>query len=408
MYQDSENVMSFFKSQSNGQGFKGPHYKYDNGKMVHPMSSSYQGQMSGRNDPVIKKRYMGFNAYSRSRDILGTGHDLDRFLEAQLALLPEEQMGFVDPMTIKKDSPLTTGDSAAYNAIFGAQAIIQVVQSANALNALPHTVWPSSGFRAVSSPSHSSGVGVAQSSDRPATLEPTYQELSIPPKEIAGTTELSDVLVELANTDDVVTFEVNREIVHSNFMDAWDTDLLVDGDTAPGNNFESIDRVTATDAYATALSWTDGGGVVDTELHGMDPGSYSWWDAGGTSHDSGSDRYLSTNMLNLAIATTQPYWVRGWDRENILFLTKYDTQAELENLEDAKQFITSASAQFDVGGVMTQEGADVGVPVSKYKHVPIIQDPNVVADDIGRIHLVNTEYLNLSFGRPLEVLGIAG
>lgn len=374
--------------------------KFVNGKMCHPATKVFDGyRVPGGHNGALKKRYSQMNAWGMG-NLEGISHPVERYYEGQLMLLPEGKMAIVDPMMTmgKTDAPLNTSDSAAFNAIFQSQAVLQVTQSAVYLNAVPHTVWPSSGFRAVITAAITSGVGVAESSDRPDTIEPTYLEIPITPKEGAVATELSDILMSLEDKDDVVTFTVNKEVVESNFLDAWDTDLLQDGDTLADYNMESLDRATMSYAGATALGWTAG----DEDLY-VDRSTYSSFD-GQVSHASGSDRYLTRKLIDAGIRAVQPYWQNQNDFSKKFFLTGFDTQVEWDALEEAKQFLTSGNVQFGMNGVQTMPGHETGVTVVKYKNIPLLLDKNVQSDDIPRIYLVDTDHVGLSFGRPLEIL----
>lgn len=322
----------------------------------------------------------------------------DEQLKGQLVLGPDNTYGFQDPSLMQKDSPLTNADSGAFNAIYGgASAVIQVAQSSKLIKALPQTIWPQSGFRtAYAAAISTGGCGVAYSSDRPATIEPTYMEIGVNPKECAVSTELSDVLVIQGETDDAVTFSVNKAVVESNVLDAWDYDMLVDGNTLAGNNFESIDRITASSTTSTNLSWT----AADEDLYSVDRSTYTWFNA--NSYDaSGTDRYLARSHLDVAIAACMPYWEDEGPNGKFI-LTDQNTRASLESLEEAKQHLTTGGASFGVNGVQTLEGQDGGVVLAKYKGFPIVYDKNVQADDIGRIYLLDTNHTYLSMGRPME------
>ncbi len=372
--------------------------KFINGSAT-PTYSSYNGMRSRNSNNAIRKRYDAFNAWGPGFNVgPSVGQFYEHMIDGQLRLLPEGKMAITDPIMMQKtDAPLTNADGGAFNAIFGAAAVIQYAQNANTISSLGMTVWPSSGFRLSSAASISSDVGIAQSSDRPDTIEPTYVEVPITPKEIAITSELSDILVIQGETDDAVTFSVNKEVSQSNFMDAWDSDLLVDGNTLAGNNFESIDRVTASAATATNLSWT----AADEDLYGIDRTGAAYWDA--QSYDaSGTDRFLSRSLLDIGLRKAQKFWADPSSVEKSFWLTGYDLMPDWEALEEAKQFLTSGRATFGVNGVSTMAGMDGGVTLMKYKGIPIIQDKNVTVDTKPRVYLLNTDYIGLSFGRPLE------
>jgi hypothetical protein len=227
-------------------------------------------------DREIAKRYAQMNAVAPGWN-RGPSVEVfyDSMLQGQLTITIDGKMAYEDPL-LRKDSPITNADTGAFNAIYGgAQAIIQVAQNSNSLNSLPQTVWPQSGFRIVTTAAVASGCGVAYSSDRPATIEPTYLEVGVSPKECAISTELSDVLVIQGETDDAVTFSLNKEVVESNVLNSWDADLLIDGNTLAANNFESIDRMTASYTTAGNLSWT----AADEDWHGISRNATNaYWD----------------------------------------------------------------------------------------------------------------------------------
>jgi len=373
--------------------------KYVNGKFGRS-AMPYAGAVPANCPSSVRKRMAQFNTWSPGYNYgLPLGNYYEALMNGQLNLLPDGKMAITDPMTMTKDSPITTADTGAHNYIYGATAVIQYAQNANAYNAIGKSVWPSSGFRVNYTAAVSSGIGVAQSSDRPATIEPTYLEVSVLPKEIAIATELSDVLVILGETDDAVTFSVNKEQVESNVMNSWDTDMLVDGNTLAGNNFESLDRVTASSTTSSNLGWT----TADEDLHGLDRSSYTWFNA--QSYDaSGSDRYLTRSHLDTALYAALPYFSNPSERSSAFWLTGYTTMPSWESLEEAKQFLTTGYSQIDVNGVKTQPGLEGGVSLMRYKGIPIIQDNNVVADTLERIYLLNSEYVKMVMGRPLEFL----
>lgn len=382
---------------------------YVKGKVTYDGAASEVAHQSSGQPSHIRKRFNGFTAVAPGWGGYGPrmtslGDYYDKILTGQLVLTPDNKYAFVDPLmsnpTLKKDSPLTNADTGAYNTIFGAQAIIQYVQHNQALSALPKSVWPQSGFRVVTTAPWSSGLGHAQSGDRSATEEPTYLEVSVTPKEISKSFELSLILDMQSNTDDTVTYTVNRDVCESAFLNAWDADILVDGATAAGNNFDSLDRYTASYSVANTFTWN---GTYEDYWHSPQRSAASYWDAQAY-HNSGTDRYLTRSHLDTMIYACSSYWTSNVERGNKFLLTGPTTMPSFESLEEAKQFITTTSVTMGINGVSTNTGQDGGYVATAYKKFPIIFDYNVAADTLERIYLIDTDYCGIVMGRPLELI----
>ena len=358
----------------------------------------------------IRKRFMGFTAVAPGYGGYGPmmkplGDYYNTMLEGQLRLTQDDQFAFVDPLMTtlsKTDSPLTNADTGAFNTIFGAQAIIQYTQNANALGSLPKSVWPQSGFRVVSAAPFSSTLGLAQSSDRPATEEPTYVEVSVTPVQIAKTFEISMILDMQSNTDDTVTYSVNKEVCQTAFMNAWDVDLLEDGttDSIFKNQFDTLDRYTQNYTNGTAATWN---GTYEMYWHSTRRSTTGYWDAQSYAN-GGTDRYLTRSHIDTLIYACAPYWASPADRGNKFFLTGPTTMPSIESLEEAKQFITTEKVSYGVNGISTNKGNDGGYVASAYKGMPIVFDQNVEKDTIARIYLIDTDYAGIVMGRPLEMV----
>lgn len=375
---------------------------YDNGRVSY---RSLVPHIPSGTPAKVQKRYYQFTALAPG---FNKGPSVteyyDAMLQGQLEFTLDGKQALVDPLMTenvrKDDAPLTNADTGAFNAIYGGlQAVIQVTQNSKFLNALPQTVWPQSGFRVVSSQAFSSGLGVADSSDRPATEESTYVEIGVSPKLIAKTFELGMIMTMQGETDDAVQFALNKDVIESAFMNSWDADMLQDGNTLAGNNFESVDRYTASYTTASNLSWT----ANDENWHGVERNATNaYWDA--ASYDnSGTDRYLTRSLVDTALYAVLPYFTDPSDFGKLFMATGHKTMPSFKSLEEAKQILTVERTSFGPDGVQ-RGGQDTGLVMSGYMGVPIVLDFNVQTDTIQRIYGVNTEYAGIAMGRPLELI----
>ena len=163
--------------------------------------------------------------------------------------------------------------------------------------------------------------------------------------------------------------------------------------TVAGNNFESIDRVCSSQSEESAL--LDAG---DADIYGLDRSASTAYDAY-VSHNSGTDRALTSAMMRTAILTIQQ---NSGKRPNVI-LTGYDTYEDIIALyESQTRYLTDARISISVNGVQTQAGADVGLVVQAVLGIPVLLDGNVPQDTKSRVYFLNTEFLFLSIAMPTQ------
>lgn len=308
----------------------------------------------------------------------------------------------VDPLAALTKTTLTSGDTGAFNAIYGAIATIQVLQQHNFFGALPQRPYNKYGFRAVGAAAISSDAGIAEGANIPTAVEPTYYEIGVGQKELGVVTEMSTRMELYSTRDDTITFGGNAQVVFSNFLTSIDYDMLRDFDTLPTRtnyyNTESIDRITATTAARTALSYTDG----DEDLYGIDRSTYTWFDSH-CYYDATADREISTDLLDGMYADCVPYW--GQDLSNKMWVTTPTTQKYWSALEGGKQRFSQATAINSVGnGIQPTMGQAGGYKTATYNTYPIVLDAQVNADTIGRVYLLDNNHNGLLVGRPIEAI----
>ncbi len=288
----------------------------------------------------------------------------------------------------KSDAPVLTTTTGVYNAVYGAQAFSQLNNEANAFALLPKRPWEKSGWRVITADAGSAADGgVEENGTLPETTKPTFAEISTKPKQVMHNFDVSFIHEGLvAKGDDALgDMEFLRGYFATKHAKAINGQLLVDGDTLAGYGFESIDRVTASAAYATAVSWT----AADEDIYSIDRSSNSWADAV-VSHNSGTDRYLTDDLIRDTLASLE----NNGAKTNVM-LTGNDTKWRIFGLYENQVrypgvLDKSVSVQIGINGVNTEEGLGVGMRVATVYGIPLFTSQNVAKDTISRIYLLDT------------------
>lgn len=304
---------------------------------------------------------------------------------------------------VKKDAPVITTTTGVYNPIFGAMAFSQLNNEANVFAALPKFPWQHSGYRAVTADATSSNYGaVAENGDIPATIKPTFAEITVTTKQVAHAFDVSYIQEgKVKKGDDAIgDMEWLRGYFAVRHAKDINEQLLLDADTLAGNGFESIDRVTQSFACAiTALSYTAG----DEDIYGIDRSANSWAD-GTIEHNSGTDRYLTDKLIRDTLATLE-----GVGARTNLMITGTDTKWRIFGIYDTQvryMGVLQKDQSFKIGinGVQTEDGIGVGIRVATVYGIPLISSQHVVQDTISRIYLLDTTEQE---GTGIPRLGIA-
>ena len=301
----------------------------------------------------------------------------------------------------KVNAPILSSTTGVFNAIFGAQAFSQLNQESNVFGILPKYPWQKSGWRAITADAGSTASGgVAENGTLPDTIKPTFQEITVTAKQVVHTFDVSylhEGLVQKGD-DGLGDMEFNRGYHATNHAKKINEMLCVDAGTLAGNNFESVDRVTFSNAANTALGYDTG----DEDIYGIDRSSYSWADAV-VDHNSGTDRVLTDELIRDTLATIEA----NGGRTNII-LTGADTKSRImglyENQVRYPGVTSNTTLQVGVNGVQTDEGAEVGQRVATVYGIPLFVSQAVKKDTISRIYLLDTT-VQESTGIPR--LGIA-
>ena len=324
--------------------------------------------------------------------------DVRAFMSRPLQMF-EQALVPVDPLNAMQKTDLNIAATGAWNSIYGAIAIIQQAQQQNAYAALPSMGYAKAGFRFTSAAAISSGAGIADGGAVPTTVVPTYIECDVGLKEVAVATDLTNRLELHSTKNDDVTFAGNAQVVFSNFMNAIDTDILVNYHTAAGNNLESIDRVTSNATATSDLSYTSG----DEDMYSQDRSSVTSF-AGYLNENAGVERPVSLSLIEALFGSAQPYW--GNDMGNKFWLTGVLTQTAWSFLEGGKQRFSQETVVNSVGeGIQPVIGQAGGFKLATYDNFPIVVDANVTKNTtLPKIYLIDKNHMWKVMGRPIEAI----
>ena len=306
----------------------------------------------------------------------------------------------------KADAPVITTTTGVLNKVFGAMAFNQLNMEGNVFALLPKYPWQHSGFRVITADAGSSADGgLAESATVPDTIKPNFAEISLTVKQISHTFQVSMIqngLVKKTGDDAIGDMEFLRGYFAVKHSKAINQQLCIDTDTlaSAGNTLESLDRVTSSSAGSVACGNT----AADEDIYGIDrSGTGSWADAQ-MSHNSGTDRYLSLDLISALMATLE---TAGANTN--LILTGNDTKWRIFNLAEASvryQGVVEQNVMMSIGvnGVSTEEGQNYGVRVATVYGIPLFTSQAVQQDTISRIYLLDT---TLQEDTGIPRLGIA-
>ncbi len=315
---------------------------------------------------------------------------------------------------LKADSPMLSTTGGTYQAIYGRKVWSQLNQEFNAFSILPKKPWDRSGWRVITQRPNDgaiAGSGIAENGTLPETIKPAFQHVAAKPKTIAHTFDMSETAIFLADKDDGMgdIRSVMKEEMGKHHAEVINKMMCADVDGAAGNNFESLDRVTA--GYAagadvkTGLS-TDGDAIdldADLDIYSISRAgtANSWASAemsvnavGGTN----TDRTLSLDLLDEMF---QKMWIRGGNPK--VMLTGYDTLMRIQQLLQSQQrFMEEKRVTPTYNGVKGVPGIEAGFIVATYNGVPIIPTKNMAPDTLSRVYYLDTDYLHFSTAIPTQ------
>ena len=312
-----------------------------------------------------------------------------------------------------------------YNIIFGQKVWSMINREMNALSMLPKKPWKSSGWRmlksraiggandtfSVSDADDLGGQPENQALSSITNVKPDYTTLTVTPKTVAHTFEISEIAQLMAGLDDgigdlIANYREEVGITHAEVMNAM---VLQDLTATAGkgldhSGFSGVDdaltslyKIIATFAETDAMS----NYANKNDLYGQTRAS------SGTEYleafvdsNSGTDRNLTVNLLNTALRNLM---ARGGDPKVIL--TGYDTIQTLgELLQAQERFMGRTEVVPSHSGIKGVSGREVGFRVATYHDIPIIPVKDMPNGGAGLsdILILDTDHLFLCTLKPTE------
>ena len=314
----------------------------------------------------------------------------------------------------KGDLDFTTSLTGAFNVVYGAKVWNQLNTKSEVAKLLKKEPWTQSGWRVMTTrPVDDGGVadyaaGTGEGSAFGDTTAPTIDTLEATLKEIVTPYEISTKAELLSDADDGLKGLAGfmRKEMSDAHVFGMDQMLLADADTVTAANLESLDRVTTTDAYCNPS-----GGPLSTRTDGdmynlTKQTEAAWMDAGHTSHADGSDRALTTAMLDAMI---EGCMTNGVNYSDLILLTGHDTYMNIQQLltkggdGGAATILRYDAAQGGAAsqnGVLGQAGLNYDSRVGSYNGIPIFVSQHVASDTVSRIHLLDLPQFALRVAAP--------
>ena len=308
---------------------------------------------------------------------------------------------------VTKDAAVTSGTTGVYNAVYGAQAWVQLNMEANTFGALPKVPWGRSGWRMITARAGTIGTGgVAETANLPATAKPTFAEASTKPKLVANNFENSEVQEFLATQggdDAFASMSDLRTFMGVQHKEEMNYELNTQNGALAANNFESMDRIIG--SYDELNSCSENDESTPYSAGDMDPygaastGAWNDRDAGANTavdayvgHNSSTVRSFTDAVLQGLLQNTL---TNGANPNGQHIQTGYDTWAQFNQLYDPQvryNIMGAAKVQPGVNGIKTIEGREVGMTVSTWNGRPIIVSKDTVQDTggISRIYMPDT------------------
>ena len=307
---------------------------------------------------------------------------------------------------IRKDDTIESTDPAgAFNTMFVAKVYNQLNTNSEVFKLLKKEPWTQSGWRVMTA-RHSTTAGVAEGGAFPATEHLDLTEITATLKEVVTPWEMTSKAELLSQADDglgnLVAFmrKENGE-AHAFYIDQM---LLADSDTPASSNFESLDRVTISDAAANALC----SNRSDADIYDLDKSGTTAWADAFTQHNSDTPTALTLAFLDNAIESAME---NGANYGSLILLTGFDTYQDLKALmrtssNAAFQYNLAQGGAGSMNGVTGEAGLNFDSRVGAYDGIPIFLSQHVASesDSTGRIHLLDMDNLAFRVAAPTTYL----
>ena len=286
--------------------------------------------------------------------------------------------GEVDGDAVQK--ALTTSTTGMFNTIYGPIAFGQLNQEANVFGLLPKFVSANKGYRATTARPSDIQNGTNEGGNIAAADDDTRALVVVGDKTQQITYQFSEILQAREGRDDVESLAELRNKYMNYHIEGIEASLNTDGDTLALTKFESIDRVTASSAYAAAVGWT----AADEDIYGIDRSANAWADAQ-VGHNSGTDRALTLGLIRGVL-----YDCREAGANTNTIITGWDTFEDTVNLLESQQRYHELIMNVGVNGVNPAKPGEAGKSVLAFDGVPIFANARTPKDTSSRMYFLDT------------------
>lgn len=327
---------------------------------------------------------------------------------------------------VKDDAPLTSSTTAAWNPIYGKDVWVWTNMDYPVLGALAKQPWTRSGIRVKTANSSTLVTGLDESDALPASTLPTYGYMKYPLKQMVTRLDYTAKMSRLAASGDdtIATPEQLRKDKTEEHMLGLNMAILANAETeaaAAGANYagvalyEALDRLISCDAEEDDLGGTHAGWYDPYDGSSYDRDSGTTYDAvvvhgdGTNCYQAGNPAFGTDATLTLSAKDTllQQCLTNGLKKQNAMWVTGWDTYFRLKSLYEVKQrFMDSKQYTFNVNGISTPTGNQVGFELASMDDIPIIIDQNAPKDTISKLMLIDRSNVFLRVATPTTMLDL--
>jgi len=310
---------------------------------------------------------------------------------------------------IEKAAITTTTMAEGLNTLYGAKVFNQLNTQSEVFKLLKKEPWTTSGWRVMTG-RHAQTAGRAEGASLGTTDQPDLVEVKANLKEVVTTWEVTTKAELLSEADDglgnlAAFLRKEHAEAHAYYID---DQLLTTVDTPPSNNFESLDRMTASYQYTVDLSMavTDSD-VWDISDDGIDRSATTAWADAVCASAGGTDRNMTLANMDYVI---QEMMTAGVNYNDIILLTGYDTYQDIKQLMQNDGTASGWSYNLSQGGAGSMNGVtgEAGLAfdsrVGSYDGIPIFLSQHVEKDTTSRIHFLDMGNLAFRVAAPTTYL----
>jgi hypothetical protein len=320
----------------------------------------------------------------------------------------------------KANDPVVGGGGASptpgyRNAVFGSEVFSTLNHEANAFALIDSRAWTKSGERTITDFSEALGSGGSgENSEIRDTNNPEIDQFTQTAKTIQHSFDVSQVKQLLSETEDddiedpfgFLRRYFGEGTQHQNGMGEHPKHMNVqmlekiDDISQPAKDREDL---LSLDQIISNQQEVDIGGITSGAANVYDFDRSAGEFEATVVHNNGDPRTFTTDILDDMITGVKTG--SGKDPvadDNYFFLTNHDTAQRIEEEVGGKERLDSVRASMGLNGVETTPGDDVGITVSAYKDIPLMESVDVPQDEIGRVYLIDSQSVYMKTLLPTQ------